>query len=240
MKVKIGPYLSPFGTRELAYWLCRWAKPVQDEHGILDKPKWVYDFAEWLTYGSVKQTPERKPGDIYSLGQETRKPTLLYNFLLWIDSKRSRTVRVKIDSWDTWNMNATLAHIILPMLKQLKENKQGIPLVDDEDVPQELRSTTAPPKKNEWDVDDNHFKRWEWVIDQMIFAFESLLDDSWEEQFVTGKEDFQLQMLEDGSSQLIEGPNHTYKVDLEGSKQYQNRITNGFRLFGKYYEALWS
>jgi hypothetical protein len=36
-----------------------------------------------------------------------------------------------------------------------------------------------------------------------------------------------------------EGPNHTYKCDYEGMQVVQKRITNGFRLFGRYYENLW-
>jgi hypothetical protein len=59
------------------------------------------------------------------------------------------------------------------MLKQLKETKHGAPFVDDEDVPEELKSTSAPPKKDDWDVDDNHFKRWDYVMDEMIYAFET-------------------------------------------------------------------
>jgi hypothetical protein len=54
-------------------------------------------------------------------------------------------------------MDHTLSHIVLPMLKQLKKDKHGSPLVDDEDVPEELRSTSAPAKENDWDIDDNHF-----------------------------------------------------------------------------------
>ena len=84
-----------------------------------------------------------------------------------------RIIYVKIDKYDTWNMDSTLKHIIVPMLKQLKETKHGAPFVDDEDVPEELKSTSAPPKKDEWDVDDNHFKRWDYVMDEMIYAFET-------------------------------------------------------------------
>jgi dihydrolipoamide dehydrogenase len=39
--------------------------------------------------------------------------------------------------------------------------------------------------------------------------------------------------------QMVDGPNHTYKLDMDGMQEVQKRITNGFRLFGKYYEALW-
>ena len=51
---------------------------------------------------------------------------------------------VKIDRWDTWNMDHTLAEIVLPMLKQLKATKHGSALVDLEDVPEELRGTSTP------------------------------------------------------------------------------------------------
>jgi len=51
---------------------------------------------------------------------------------------------VKIDRWDTWSMDHTLAKIILPMLKQLKDTKHGSAIVDLEDVPEELRGTSTP------------------------------------------------------------------------------------------------
>jgi hypothetical protein len=39
--------------------------------------------------------------------------------------------------------------------------------------------------------------------------------------------------------QMGEGPSHTYHCDYDGMKVVQDRIQNGFRLFGKYYQALW-
>jgi hypothetical protein len=44
---------------------------------------------------------------------------------------------------------------------------------------------------------------------------------------------------EDGTITMEKGSNHTYTVDNEGKKAYHDRITNGYRLFGKYYESLW-
>jgi hypothetical protein len=75
-------------------------------------------------------------------------------------------------------MDHTLALIILPMLKQLHADKHGAPDVDDEDVPEELKSTSAPPKECVWEVDPNHFKRWDWVMDEMIWSFEYKLKDT--------------------------------------------------------------
>ena len=75
----------------------------------------------------------------------------------FLDFVHPKIEYVKIDHYDTWSMDHTLSHIVLPMLKQLKKDKHGSPLVDDEDVPEELRSTSAPAKENDWDIDDNHF-----------------------------------------------------------------------------------
>ena len=152
---------------------------------------------------------------------------------------------VKIDRWDTWSMDHTLADIILPMLKQLQKDKHGAPFVDDEDVPEELKSTSAPPKENEYDTDANHFKRWDYVLDEIIFAFECKVDDSWSDKFSSGefdKKTVACQWDENGKAKMyewIDGPNHTYKLNIDGMQEVQKRITNGFRLFGKYYENLW-
>ncbi len=151
---------------------------------------------------------------------------------------------IKIDRYDTWSMDHTLADIILPMLKQLDTDKHGAPNVDDEDVPKELRSIYALPK-DEYDVDGNHFARWDWVLNEMIFAFECKVDDTWKEKFYSGVSDMKsvpCEWYENGKPkmyQYVEGPNHTYKCDYEGVAEVQKRITNGFRLFGKYFEALW-
>jgi hypothetical protein len=240
MKVKIGPYVDYFGPHQLAELLCFWAKKRPDEDGILRKPDWVYNFGEWLAHGSVK--PDKKVGDIIDWNED-RTETWLYKLLKWIDKKKKRNIYVRIDHWDTWSMDDTLAHIILPMLKKLQATKHGAPFVDDEDVPEHLRSTAAPPKENDYDTDDNHHLRWDWVLDEMIHSFETkvgVLKD-WEDQFTTGDYHFQFKKIsEDGTSEMIEGPNHTAVTDWDGMKAYQNRISNGFRLFGKYYQSLWS
>jgi hypothetical protein len=152
---------------------------------------------------------------------------------------------VKIDRWDTWSMDHTLAYIILPMLKQLKASTHGAPWVDDEDVPEELKSTSAPPKENEWDTDENHFKRWDWVLDEIIFAFECKNDDSWQDAYRSGEIDWKSEACgwdENGKATMykhVDGPNHTYKCDYDGMKVVEDRIQNGFRLFGRYFQNLW-
>ena len=239
MKVKIGKYKNWFGPYQLAEKLMFWVPKEKDEYGIEGTADRVHKFGEWLAYGKVR--PEPKVGEVYAMFDDDRKPTLLHRFLSWIDSKKEQRIEVRIDRWDTWSMDNTLAHIILPMLKQLKETKHGAPCVDKEDTPESLWPNEAEEAQYAKDgqTDIHFFARWDWVLDEMIFAFASKLGDSWEEQFESGTSDIQWKKLEDGNSEMIRGPNDTKVYDWDARKAYQERISNGFRLFGKYYEALW-
>lgn len=218
MKIKIGPYNNWIGPYQIAEKILFWKNKYSD--------KSVHKLGEFLA---------GKDND-----------SLLHKLCEWIESKRKRTIKIKIDNYDTWSMDHTLAMIIVPMLKQLKATTHGAPFVDDEDVPEELRSTSAPAKKNEWDTDANHFKRWDWVMDEMIWAFEQKLDDDADSKFFSGKSDIvwipSEQKDKDGeplSYEMKRGPKDTHKFDKEGYEQWVKRKQNGFKLFAKYYEGLW-
>lgn len=160
-------------------------------------------------------------------------------------------VSVHIDPWDTWNMDATLAYIALPMLKQLKETKQGSPFVDDEDVPHLPKQGVASSESMQYDLfqSEKHdeliweqtHERWDWVLNEIIFAFESKVgwNKEWDSKYWYGESDLYFEELEDGTSELKKGPNHTRVWDKEGFLKEADRIANGFRLFGKYYQGLW-
>ena len=192
MKIYIGPYVD------------RWVSYVHD-HYMRDK----YGYNDWPETQTRFENFLEKTEDVLQW---------IYNHTinLYLDRKE-RKVKVRIDRYDTWSMDDTLAPIILPMLVQLKDTKHGAPFVDMEDVPKELRATKAQIAKTDknGEVDDNHFKRWDWVLDEMIWAFEQKCRDDWMEDY---------------------GYN---KWDSEGVKAHQERMTNGFRLFGKYFESLW-
>jgi hypothetical protein len=154
--------------------------------------------------------------------------------------KAQRKVKIHVDGYDVWGADHTIAMLVHPLLLKLKENKHGAPYVDDEDVPEHLRSTAAPPKKDEWDIDDNHSKRWDWVLDEMIWAFEQCAkEDTGDDQFYSGEVDWTFVKEDDKYSRMEYGPNHTFKIDEEGKKTHYERIKNGHRLFGKYYFSLW-
>ena len=214
MRVRIGPYKNWIGPYQIADMIFFWHKKYPEDDLA---ERWDYKlhdkFGDWLA--------NDKNGD----------DSTLTKFCHWLEKKRTRNIKVKIDPYDTWSMDHTLAYIIVPMLKQLHETKHGAPFVDDEDVPEHLRSTSAPAKENEWDTDENHFKRWDWVMEEMIWAFEVHNDDDAESKFYDNSE---VDRKEDINNQI-----RKMKVDEEGLKAFMNRKQNAFRLFGKYYQALW-
>jgi hypothetical protein len=193
---------------------------------------------------------EKDEDRIYNLKDEANNPYKFWVRLLdpvcgalqkFLDLVHPRWTYVKIDHYDTWSMDHTLAEIALPMLRQLQATKHGAPHTDDEDVPEYLRSHMAQPKENEWDTDSLHFMRWDWILAEEIWAFEQLVNDDAESQFFdhsayegeTGKtnHDTWFKDMSEGSSKV--------KYDSEGHAAWQKRMDNGFRLFGKYYRCHW-
>ena len=213
MKVKIGPYRS------------RWTS--QAHYDYMNKK---YDYI-WPEYEKAKGLVQPKAEPFKEILLRKLEDVLqwVYNHTvnLYLDNSKVNR-KVKIHKYDTWSMDHTLAYIVHPMLIQLKETKHGAPNVDDEDVPEELRSTNAPPKENEWDTDDNWHLRWDWVMDEMIWAFEQKTID-WEDQYYG-------EWIEDATKPF---GGYNSKNDFDGMKKHQERMSNGFRLFGKYYEGLW-
>lgn len=150
-------------------------------------------------------------------------------------SKKERVIQLRIDPWDSWNADHTIAMIAAPLLKQLSETKQGAPYVDDQDIPESLgiRSTDAKPKESEYDIDEFHFTRWEWVLGEIIWAMQEIADHKpTEETFFDHSE-------VDENAGLMEQV-QKIKIDREGLDAYHARLQNGCRLMGVYFMNLWS
>lgn len=155
---------------------------------------------------------------------------------------KERKIDVRIDKWDTWNMDSTLTPIILPMLKQLKITKHGSPgnmpafHFDSNQYPQMCFDFYSSDDDKAWD--EGH-KQWEEIMDKMIWSFEQL-DTEWEQQFHTGETDYQWVPVE--GKDLVEmkyGPNHTHKFDFVGYTAHLERIREGLRFFGEHFMDLW-
>jgi len=123
-----------------------------------------------------------------------------------------QVVEVEIHDYDTWSMDYTLAPIILPMLVQLRDTKQGVPLVDSADVP--WGEGAEPLNQSAEDIAEM-VKRWDYVLSAMIFSFDKLVNNP----------DWPL---------CLDGKFVTKTFHTRGEQ-----MQLGFTLFGKYYQSLW-
>ena len=280
MKVYIGPYTNWVGPYQLAeyfehlnvvisaaqyitngvFWLIApfmspaFAVIVIQTNEWFESKKFVWRddrlhaLGEFFAHGFAKKLEEDE-----KFLRDNRPKTWLYKLCEWIHDKKTRKIKIKLDPWDTWNMDTTLSMIILPMLKQLKETKHGSGYVDLEDVPEELRYSETEDydsqlcfefyhsddvKKKECDI----HTRYEWLLDELIWTFEQVQPDyDWEDQYSSGDIEFMFEPCEDtpSLSRMVRGPNDTYKMDYAARDAHAARIQNGYRLFGKYLQTLW-
>ena len=187
MLVNIGPFIN-------------WVGPYQ----ILDKLLLV----EYEKLPLFKQREKLSS----SLAKWFCDNTPLEEICSHIYQKQSRRVKVTLASYDTWNMDDTLTLIIGPMLEQLKRQKHGSPFVDDGDVPEHLRSYSlgAYEDLEPYDLDHNFHLRYDWVLDELIWAFTT-------------------------PHHKIK-----FDLEGDEYNSYEQRIQNAYQLFGKYYQTLWS
>lgn len=133
-----------------------------------------------------------------------------------LDTIHPRVDYIKIDKYDTWNMDNMLAKIILPMLKQLKATKHGYPSGLTE-------------------------KKWDYILDEMIWTFEQLTaSDANDDQFwlELGEIDWSHHEPDENGLSLAKWTKPSV-VDWDGLEAHHKRINNGTKLFGKYYRNLW-
>jgi hypothetical protein len=152
---------------------------------------------------------------------------------------KTRKIKVRIDNYDVWCLDKTLAAIITPALQRLKDKKHyGSPHVDDDDVPEHLKSTNDLPKDHEWDIGHNHHARWDYVIDEMIWAFQQDTFDD-EAMFHHNSENIGMDMSGGKVRFFTPEGKAPHYFDREGYKAHCQRKLKGRMLFAKYYEALW-
>ena len=164
----------------------------------------------------------------------------------------NRRINIQIESFDTWSLDHTLAHIILPALLQLKATKQGIPtefaIVGGEDY--DGQESFDFYKETHTESFDIACRRWDEVLDKMIWSFQQLAFDDYESQYHHGKAEYDwvpsnqksfnpiTNQMEDTFQMVDKNPEGHY-IDWEGLKLHEERIQEGLELFGKYYRHLW-
>jgi len=226
MKVNIGPFPSD----------------------IIPVSRWEHRYERWRKPDSYYLPEEEYTKvDEFVLGFLSKLSDIVRPLNNWSNA-RKRKIKVQVDYYDVWSADRTLGVIIHPILVKLKEVKQGIGNVDNEDVPEELRRVADG--NPDWDhtADPNFEARWEWVLDEMIWTFgqHGLEDDS--DQYYHNPEQLEIKFEKNSdkkaASQVLfnhqKDPNKPpYFRDDEGLKKHHERKANGRRLFAKYYESLW-
>lgn len=164
-----------------------------------------------------------------------------------------RKISVQIDPWDTWNLDNTLARIIYPALLQLKEEKQGVPgeIVDQvggEDYSeQDSFDFYKETHQESW---DKAAKKWDEIMDKMIWSFQQLAESDYDSQYHHGIAKYDWVETDRMYPNPISGKiEKTYKMvdknpdehwyDAKGHQLHEERIQEGLELFGKYFRNLW-
>lgn len=161
MKVYINGYLNRWDAFTLFDWYID--KKYGPEH------KWAYDL------------------------QLTKGEDFFHRFSNWWQRVLNATINrlidalhfkyIKVDKYDTHDAEVTLAYVILPVLIKFRKELFSCPFVDNEDVPEELRTE-----------DSFSMDKWKYVLDEMIWAFDHIANFEKEDEETcdsTGKYDKQ-------------------------------------------------
>lgn len=165
---------------------------------------------------------------------------------------KSRRVKIQIDKWDTWQLDNTLALIILPCLLQLKATKQGVPneFVDVGGADYDSQRCFDFYEETHDEAFDLGVKRWEETLDKMIWSFQQIILDEYEDKYHHGDVDIDWTKTDEKFfNPLTNRDEDLYKMvdknptkhwyDRKGHVLHEERIQEGLDLFGKYYRSLW-
>lgn len=224
MKAKIGPYRDWIGPYQIAEAIFFWVKKYDKDYNYTEAYNKVHEFGRWLS-------EDKNGNDSY-----------LTTFCNWIHGKKKRVVDIKTDPWDHWNAGITMAMLCLPILKDLREHRTGTPWTEHADGPWYYRFLREEDE-HAWDERGSYCdERWRWIMDEIIWSLEQIAGDrDWEEAYTHGFSDIVWEPCEDNPKlcKMGRGPNDTWWWDQSGHIKHQEKIRNGLRLLGRYWESMW-
>ena len=152
-----------------------------------------------------------------------------------------RRIDIKIENFDTWNLDHSIAMILYPALLQLKEIKQGLPSefaeVGGEDwSPQQCFDFYSETTSACFALGE---KRWDEVMDKMIWSFQQLCLANYDDKYHHGE--MKIRWTEEdsqGLSTMIDENPTEHWYDNVGHQLHQDRIQEGLDLFARYYRNL--
>jgi hypothetical protein len=168
-------------------------------------------------------------------------------------SKGERKIEINIEKFDTWSLDYSLALIILPALLQLKLTKHGIPSEFAEVGGEDWTSQNSFDfyKESHNEAFDEGCKRWEEVLDKMIWSFQQIAIEDYDDQYHHGKINLgwkkvpdklfpnPVSGIQEPLYQMVDKNPDEHWYDHKGHMLHEERIQEGLDLFGKYYRSLW-
>ena len=163
-----------------------------------------------------------------------------------------RKISIHIDSYDTWNLDHTLALIIYPALLQLKKTKHGVPnefaTVGGEDYTDQ--DSFDFYKESTQESFEEAIKKWDEVLDKMIWSFEQILKQNYNDLYHHGKIELDWKKTDkmflnpitgkmEKTYEMVDKNPNEHWYDIEGHMLHEDRIQEGLELFGKYFRNLW-
>jgi hypothetical protein len=164
-----------------------------------------------------------------------------------------RKIDIKIENHDTWNMDHSLSLIILPMLIQLKNTKHGVPSDIINDVggaDYDQQDSFDFYKETHNDAFDEACKKWDEILDKMIWSFQQLALEDYDNKYHHGKLEYDWVKSDktypnpitgkiEATYQMVDKNPNEHWYDYVGHQLHEERIQEGINLFGKYYRNLW-
>ncbi len=121
-------------------------------------------------------------------------------------------VQIKITNRDALDLYFTAGCLLLPMFERFKRIKRYIIVVNDDDVPVELKSK-ADLSIGEYLLDSNYQARNDWLLSEIIWALKKVQSQR--------------------SLKIVEF------LSAEEYEKQQARLINAFSLMGKYWLSFW-
>lgn len=152
-----------------------------------------------------------------------------------------RRVDIKIDNFDTWNLDHTMAMILYPALIQLKEVKHGVPSEFAEVGGEDWISQQSFDFYTETNAEcfDLGVARWNETLDKMIWSFQQLCLDDYTDKYHHGEMKMGWKETTNGMSEMVDENPSEHWYDAVGAMLHEERIQEGLALFGKHYRSLW-
>jgi hypothetical protein len=150
---------------------------------------------------------------------------------------------IEIHSYDTWSMDRTLAPIVLPMLKQLQKTKHGSPagMRGFNQTSNQAQGSFDFYKDDDELADTSGHQEWDEIMNKMIWSFTQLVDDVQPmELYCTYRDPRPFEEMfgdpdENGLTEFVS--ESTY--DWVKARTHEDRVDEGFALFGEYFRNLW-